>query len=320
MPSPGGRTSTRPATLPPQPSGQDASARPCRRRTRGPAAPGPAGPARPGRRGAAPSGSTRSSTAAATASATTPARHCSRRRRAGLTRSSLPGPRWSGPPVAAWGRPAPPDRASEPLVLTASTSVPPPVNEPVRQYAPGSAERASLEAAVAAMGAEQVDLPMHVDGVWRPGGGDPIDVVQPHRHAAVLGTTREATAADVQAAVDAALAAAPSWRALSYDDRAARAAAGRRAARRLVARHPQRRHDARPEQDGVPGRDRQRLRADRLPALQRRLRPAGARRAAGEQPRRVEPDGPPAARGLRPGHHARSTSPPSRATCRSRPR
>jgi 1-pyrroline-5-carboxylate dehydrogenase len=45
--------------------------------------------------------------------------------------------------------------------------------------------------------------------------------VQPHRHAAVLGTTRDAGAADVQAAVDAALAAAPAWRDTSYDDRAA---------------------------------------------------------------------------------------------------
>ncbi|MCW2608478.1 MAG: 1-pyrroline-5-carboxylate dehydrogenase [Frankiales bacterium] len=106
-------------------------------------------------------------------------------------------------------------------MLSAVTTVPPPVNEPVRQYAPGSPERASLQARLAAMAGEQVDLPMCVDGEWRAGGGDPVDVVQPHRHAAVLGTTREATGADVQAAVDAALAAAPAWRALSYDDRAA---------------------------------------------------------------------------------------------------
>ncbi|MCW2779142.1 MAG: pruA [Frankiales bacterium] len=106
-------------------------------------------------------------------------------------------------------------------MLTAATVVPPPVNEPVRTYVPGSAERASLQARLADMAASPVDLPLCIDGVWRPGGGAPIDVVQPHRHAAVLGTTREATGPDVQAAVDAALAAAPAWRALSYDDRAA---------------------------------------------------------------------------------------------------
>ena len=106
-------------------------------------------------------------------------------------------------------------------MLDAATVVPLPVNEPIRSYAPGSSERASLESALVELAAAPLDLTMTVDGEQRLGGGEPIDVVQPHRHAAVLGTTREATADDVQAAVDAARAAAPSWRALSFDDRAA---------------------------------------------------------------------------------------------------
>jgi len=105
--------------------------------------------------------------------------------------------------------------------VDAVTSVPPPVNEPIRGYAPGSAERASLEARLKELAADPIDLPMTVGGQSQLGGGEPIDVVQPHRHAAVLGTTRDTTAADVQAAVDAALAAAPAWRSTSYDDRAA---------------------------------------------------------------------------------------------------
>ncbi len=105
--------------------------------------------------------------------------------------------------------------------MDAVTSVPLPVNEPIRSYAPGSAERASLEARIAELGAQQIDLPMTIGGASRMGGGTPIDVVQPHRHAAVLGTTRDATASDVQDAVDASLEAAPDWRAASYDDRAA---------------------------------------------------------------------------------------------------
>ncbi|MDQ3028789.1 MAG: L-glutamate gamma-semialdehyde dehydrogenase [Actinomycetota bacterium] len=105
--------------------------------------------------------------------------------------------------------------------MDAVTSVPPPVNEPIRSYAPASPERASLEARIAELAAERIDLPMTIGGTSRLGGGAPIDVVQPHRHAAVLGTTSDATAADVQQAVDAALEAAPSWRAASYDDRAA---------------------------------------------------------------------------------------------------
>jgi len=105
--------------------------------------------------------------------------------------------------------------------VDAVTSVPLPVNEPVRSYAPGSPERASLEARLKELGSQQTELPMTVSGRQRAGGGAPIDVVQPHRHAAVLGVTHEATADDVAAAVDAALAAAPAWRGLSYDDRAA---------------------------------------------------------------------------------------------------
>jgi len=105
--------------------------------------------------------------------------------------------------------------------VDASTVVPLPVNEPVRSYAPGSAERASVEARLRELAAAPVELTMTVDGVQRHGAGAAIDVVQPHRHAHVLGTTHDASNADVQAAVDGALAAAPAWRELSYDDRAA---------------------------------------------------------------------------------------------------
>jgi len=103
-----------------------------------------------------------------------------------------------------------------------ATVVPLPVNEPIRSYAPGSAERASLEAAVKEMnGQDPVELTMTVGGERRSGGGARVDVVQPHRHRAVLGTLREATPGDVGAAVEAARAAAPAWRSASYDDRAA---------------------------------------------------------------------------------------------------
>ena len=107
-------------------------------------------------------------------------------------------------------------------MLDAVTRIPAPVNEPVHSYAPGSPERARLEAALKRLGEQgPVELTMAVGGVRRLGRGEPVDVVQPHRHAAVLGTLRNATREDAQEAVDAALAAAPAWRALSFDDRAA---------------------------------------------------------------------------------------------------
>jgi 1-pyrroline-5-carboxylate dehydrogenase len=106
--------------------------------------------------------------------------------------------------------------------VDAVTVVPEPVNEPVRSYAPGSSERESLVSRLTELAAaDPIDLPMTIEGEQRLGGGEPIEVVQPHRHAAVLGTTRDATHADVEAAVSAALAAAPAWRDTSYDDRAA---------------------------------------------------------------------------------------------------
>jgi 1-pyrroline-5-carboxylate dehydrogenase len=105
--------------------------------------------------------------------------------------------------------------------LDAISNVPWPVNEPVRQYQPGSHERAALETRIKQLAGEQAELSMTIGGQTRMGGGDRIDVVQPHNFRHVLGHLGNATDADVSAAVDAALAAAPAWRALSFDDRAA---------------------------------------------------------------------------------------------------
>ncbi|SOD65435.1 delta-1-pyrroline-5-carboxylate dehydrogenase [Streptomyces zhaozhouensis] len=105
--------------------------------------------------------------------------------------------------------------------MDAVTHVPTPVNEPVLGYAPGSPERARLERELKELSENPVDLPMTIGGRRRMGGGERHDVVQPHRHAARLGTYGDATAQDARDAIDAALAAAPAWRALSFDDRAA---------------------------------------------------------------------------------------------------
>jgi 1-pyrroline-5-carboxylate dehydrogenase len=106
-------------------------------------------------------------------------------------------------------------------MFDAITDVPAPINEPVHSFAPGSAERTALEARLKQLAAERVEFTMTIGGEQRLGGGEPIDVVQPHRKDAVLGTLRNATADDVRAAVEAARAAAAGWRWLSYDDRAA---------------------------------------------------------------------------------------------------
>ncbi|HEV7933213.1 MAG TPA: L-glutamate gamma-semialdehyde dehydrogenase [Actinomadura sp.] len=105
--------------------------------------------------------------------------------------------------------------------MDAVTNVPSPENEPVKTYAPGSQERTTLEAKIKELGDEQIDLTMTIGGRQRLGGGSPTDVVQPHDHGKVLGRLHNATDDDVRAAIDAAREAAPAWRALSFDDRAA---------------------------------------------------------------------------------------------------
>ena len=104
--------------------------------------------------------------------------------------------------------------------MDAATVPPAPRNEPILSYRMGSAERAELEKALVETASEQVELTMTINGAQRLGAGEAIDVVAPHDHAHVLGTMHDATEVDVAEAITAATAAAPVWRALSYDDRA----------------------------------------------------------------------------------------------------
>ena len=105
--------------------------------------------------------------------------------------------------------------------MDAITYPPAPVNETIRTYAPGSAERGTLAATLRDLSAASAELTMTVAGEHRMAGGERLDVVAPHCHTQVLGTTAQATVADVEAAIGAALAAAPAWRELPFDERAA---------------------------------------------------------------------------------------------------
>ncbi|MFI5497456.1 L-glutamate gamma-semialdehyde dehydrogenase [Nocardia asteroides] len=105
--------------------------------------------------------------------------------------------------------------------MDAIATTPPPVNEPVGTFAPGTPERRRLRTALAELAATPTEISHVIGGQHRRGDGARFDVVQPHRHAAVLGTLHDATTAEAAAAVEAATAAAPGWRAMSFDDRAA---------------------------------------------------------------------------------------------------
>jgi 1-pyrroline-5-carboxylate dehydrogenase len=92
-------------------------------------------------------------------------------------------------------------------------------NEPVREYAPGSAERASLQAALAAMAGERRDLPLIIDGrVVRTGR---LQVsISPHAHAHVLGDAHLAGPTAIAAAIAAAKRAWPGWSGTDWEARA----------------------------------------------------------------------------------------------------
>ncbi|SEL55578.1 delta-1-pyrroline-5-carboxylate dehydrogenase [Blastococcus sp. DSM 46786] len=105
--------------------------------------------------------------------------------------------------------------------MDAVTRVPAPANEPVLTYAPGTPERDELQRRLAELVAEPVELTATIGARQRMAGGARFDVVQPHRHAAVLGTSAHSTHADAQDAVRCAMEAAPAWQDLSFDDRAA---------------------------------------------------------------------------------------------------
>ncbi len=101
----------------------------------------------------------------------------------------------------------------------AISKVPVPANEPVRGYAPGSPERASLQARLKEMSATRIDMPLVIDGkdvrTGRLG-----QAVMPHRHAQVLGDFHQGGATEVRSAIDTALRAQRDWAALPWEARA----------------------------------------------------------------------------------------------------
>ena len=106
--------------------------------------------------------------------------------------------------------------------MTASGAARPPLpyNEPVRSYAPGTPERASLQARLARMATEQVHMPLVLGG-RDVHNGRTVDAVMPHRTSHVLGSVQWAGPADMEQAIAAAAAAWPDWSRLPWTERAA---------------------------------------------------------------------------------------------------
>ena len=98
--------------------------------------------------------------------------------------------------------------------------VPPPVNEPVKTYAPGNPERVELKARLASMAAERIEIPVVIGGKeFR--SGKIAQAVMPHDHSHVMADWHMATPEMVQQAVVASAEARREWSSWSWGDRAA---------------------------------------------------------------------------------------------------
>jgi len=95
-----------------------------------------------------------------------------------------------------------------------------PVNEPVRSYAAGSAEKKSLKKKLDEIASTEIEIPLIIGGK-EVRTGDTAKAVCPHDHGHVLATYHQAGAEQVAAAADAAKKAWHGWSELSWEDRAA---------------------------------------------------------------------------------------------------
>jgi 1-pyrroline-5-carboxylate dehydrogenase len=105
-------------------------------------------------------------------------------------------------------------------MLTARTRVPTPRNEPVLNYAPGSPERATLQAELQRQSKLTVEIAPVIGGASLS-TGRVEELRSPHRHDLVLARVHQAGADEAQRAIEAALAARRAWSAMPFEDRAA---------------------------------------------------------------------------------------------------
>lgn len=103
---------------------------------------------------------------------------------------------------------------------TAIYKVPIPKNEPVNSYAPGTPQRASLQAKLKELRAQEVDVPMYI-GAEEVRTGKTLPLNPPHDHQHKLGQFHEGDASHVEQAIKAALAAKQEWADLHWQQRAA---------------------------------------------------------------------------------------------------
>ena len=96
--------------------------------------------------------------------------------------------------------------------------IPPAVNEPVLNYAPGSSERQQIKDAIKDARSKQLDVPMYIDGkaVY---SDTKIEIHPPHDHQHLLGKYSLGDASHVTMAINAALNAKNDWANMDWEQR-----------------------------------------------------------------------------------------------------
>ncbi|MFZ9186093.1 MAG: L-glutamate gamma-semialdehyde dehydrogenase [Holophagaceae bacterium] len=94
-----------------------------------------------------------------------------------------------------------------------------PINEPVKNYEPGSTDRKMLQATLTNMSSEQIDMPLWINGkAVRTGRTG--QAIMPHRHQHVVGQYHQAGDSEVQSAIKAALNVHHEWSSWPWEKRA----------------------------------------------------------------------------------------------------
>jgi len=98
--------------------------------------------------------------------------------------------------------------------------IPDPINEPITPYAPGTPERASLQAKLKQIANKEVDVPLIIGGK-RVRTGKTANMVCPHEHGHTLGKYHKGDAKAVERAISAAKKAWPEWATMPWEHRMA---------------------------------------------------------------------------------------------------
>ena len=104
-------------------------------------------------------------------------------------------------------------------MFNAHRIVPHPVNEPVLSYAPGTPEREAVKRALEELGSDTKVLTSVINGE-RITSDETKPVCSPHDHKKQIGTLHRANEAQIQSAIDSALAAKEKWAAMPFEERA----------------------------------------------------------------------------------------------------